>query len=77
MKNVEMEVANSLICKDVTAVKELMNCYAVCPEDREIMDRALLTGNPFDVNFVLSGAKSKTSQILDELVYCLGFELEK
>lgn len=73
----EMEVANSLICKDVKAVKELMNCYAVCPEDREIMERALLTGNPFNVDFEVSGAKAKTSQILDELTYCLGFELEK
>ena len=56
MKIVEMEVANSLICKDVKAVKELMSSYATNPEDREILERALLTGNPFEVDFEVSNS---------------------
>lgn len=73
----EMEVANSLICKDVKAVKELMSSYATNPEDREILERALLTGNPFEVDFEVSNSKSKTTEILEELLYSLGIKLEK
>lgn len=73
----EMEVSNSLICKNVHAVKELMSSYATNPIDREILERELLTGNPFNIDFELSDTQSKTSEILEELLYCLGIELEK
>lgn len=72
----EMEVANLMLSCNPEAVKELLNTYATNPVDGEILERNLLTKNPFNTNFELSGTKSKTSEILDEFLYCLGIQLE-
>lgn len=70
----EQEVIALLNCVNYRAVKELKDCYGINRECEEMLERKLLTENPFDITFEVPRTKSKPMEVNDELFYSVGIE---
>lgn len=72
----EMEIANSTLVGDIEPIKEILDSYANNETDRKRLLEAMLTSDPFDIDYTPSGTKSNNSKIIDTFFKCLGLELE-
>lgn len=74
----EQEVMNSMLPRDTSAIREMLDSYGISEECESILENELLTGNPFDIDIKFpEHTKTKVTKVNDELLYALGLELEE
>lgn len=72
----EQEVLNCFLPEDKTAVKELLNSYGINENDSMILEKELLTGNPFNVDIKFPESKSRPMKVMEAYNYGIGVVLD-
>lgn len=75
----EMELTNMFLSKDFDNIARFISCYSANENNRVNMIKTLLTDdNVFNIDKIdVTDAKSKTANIIDVYLKCIGLELDR